>query len=230
MPCARCATATLRAESIGLDATARTMDRLCRRRRLCGAGGRALCLPQRQRISRQSRHFVVDRRTGRWCCSAASARSPAASSARRSISSLSIWVISHTDYSKLVLGVLIVAAGRAVSQGRGRRVRGLAKRARPARREDAMSILAVEHLGKSYSRLPGGQRRELRARGGRDARADRAERRGQEHLLQHDQRPARADARAHPHFRSAHRRHGAARNLAPRASGGRSRSPRLSPR
>ena len=109
--------------------------------------------------------------------------------------SLSIWVISHTDYSRLVLG-----ASRSSSwsccfpQGPRRRVSKSWRSARRRSRErQAMSILAVEGLGKSYRGFEAVERCELRDGSRRDARADRTERRGQEHLLQHDQRPARAD-------------------------------------
>ena len=122
--------------------------------------------------------------------------------------SLSIWIISHTDYSKLALGLLIVVLVVLFPKGvvgafaswRGARV-GL------DRRGARMSILAVERLGKNLFGIPGGQGRELHAAGWRDARADRAERRRQEHLLQHDQRPDRADQRAHQHFRPRHAGH-----------------------
>ena len=66
--------------------------------------------------------------------------------------SLSIWVISETDYSKLVLGLLIVVLVVAVPAGRARRARSLARRARgPTAESRVMSILRVEVSAKSYS-------------------------------------------------------------------------------
>ena len=77
---------------------------------------------------------AVDRRTRRWSCSAASVRSSGGVVGAALYNSLSIWVISHTDYSKLVLGVLIIVLVVAVSARPRRLVRGLAKRAAPSRR------------------------------------------------------------------------------------------------
>ena len=98
-----------RAGAIGLARAAAAMGRLCDRRRLCGARRRALRLSQRQRIS------------------------PTISASRLSVDGLamtliggveaisggvvgaivfrtfSIWTVSHTDYSRLVIGALIVA-------------------------------------------------------------------------------------------------------------------------
>ena len=105
---------------------------------------------------------------------------------------LSIWVISHTDYSRLVHRRRHRRAGRAVSarawSAPGKR---LARRAGEA---DEHEALDGRRPDKSYRGFVAVNGVELRARSRRDARADRAERRRQDDLLQHDQRPDRADA------------------------------------
>ena len=132
--------------------------------------------------------------------------------------SLSIWVISHTDYSKLVLGALIILLVVLFPKGLVGAFEAWRSARTGARLQGAepMSILVVEEPRQDLFRLPGGAKRELCARSGRDACADRAEWRGQEHLLQYDRRPARADDRPDRNLRQEHRRHDARRHLAPR--------------
>ncbi len=146
-----------------------------------GARRGALRLSQGQRVSRHARHSVVDRRARHGAGRRRRHDRRAASSARSCSAVLSIWMISHTDYSRLVLGALIILLV-VLFPGARRRVRNLAKRAgaRSPPWRKPMSILVVEELGKSYSRLPGGPERELRARSGRDAGAHRPERRRQD--------------------------------------------------
>ena len=72
-----------------------------------------------------------------------------------------------------------------------------------ARRKPRMSVLSVRNLSQVVRRRARRRRRELRRRRGRVPGADRAERRRQVDLLQHDQRPARARQRRHPVRRTA---------------------------
>ena len=67
--------------------------------------------------------------------------------------SLSIWVISHTDYSKLVLGALIILLVVLFPKGLVGAFEAWRSARTPARLHgrNAMSILVVEDLGKSYS-------------------------------------------------------------------------------
>jgi branched-chain amino acid transport system ATP-binding protein len=66
--------------------------------------------------------------------------------------SLSIWVISHTDYSKLVLGALIILLVVLFPKGLvGQFEAWRSARAISPHRRKLMSILVAEKLGKSYS-------------------------------------------------------------------------------
>ena len=96
---------------------ARAMDGLRARRRLRRAGRRAVRLPQGQRVSRHASASRSRSTPWSWCCSAASRRSPGRWSARIVYKALSIWLVSHTDLSRLVLGVVIVALVLAFPKG-----------------------------------------------------------------------------------------------------------------
>ena len=120
---------------------------------------------------------------------------------------LSIWLVSQTDWSKLVLGgfiVLIVVAFpkgivgmlETVRLARWRRAspasrRVLASRSRPPN-EHRIHIAVGRRPDEILWRRACRARRVVCAEGRRDPGADRPERRGQKHLLQHAQRPEHA--------------------------------------
>ena len=141
---------------------------------------------------------------------------------------LSIWLVSQTDLSKLVLGGVIVLIVVAFPKGivgmletiRNRRRSGLPKPPRVPDRERRMStaptLLSVEGLSKSYGGVHAVRGVQLCAESRRNPGADRPQRRRQEHLLRHAQWPERPRQRPHQPARPGHRRQETARDLAAR--------------
>ena len=118
---------------------------------------------------------------------------------------LNIWLVSQTDWSKLVLGGFIVLIVVAFPKGivgmietitaAHRRASPQAGGARVTDRDRRMSNACHTAVGRRPDQIlwrrPCRARRLVRAEGRRDPGADRPERRGQEHLLRHAQRPER---------------------------------------
>ena len=134
---------------------------------------------------------------------------------------------ARTEFWRAVLGrvilVLVLPSRRAWSAA-----------SRPAqrwrRRAHERASSQVEGLHKAFGGVQAVRRRLLRGRRRRAAGADRPERRRQDHLLQHAERPARARCRHRAPRRPRHRRPAAARRSGASASAAPSRSPRPSPR
>ena len=105
------------------------------------------------------------------------------------------------------------------------RLTGLARCERlDARRSPALSLLEIRDVSKSFGGSQGGRRLLVRGRGRHDHRADRAERRRQDHHVQHDQRPAPGRFRRDP-LRGPKASSGCSRTASPaRASAAPSRS------
>ena len=217
MRCALRAIPTLRAEAIGIDRRRVQLARLHDRRRLrrdsparCSPSSRAASFPRRWPSPSRSTALVMVLLGGVETVSGADRR--ARSSTRRS----SIWLVSDTDIRSSCSARVIVAIVVLVSQGHRRlsvRLRGARGRRAGRRRPEPMSaLLEVRGLPKSYGGVAAVRRRQLRGAGGRDRRLDRSERRGQEHLLQHDQRPDSAPTPARSGFSAA-----ATTGLPPRA-------------
>ena len=190
------------------------------------ARGRAVRLCEGQRVP--DLYLASRNRSTRcsWCCSAACRRSPGRSSARWPMSGCTTSLLQVTELWRLALGSAIILL--VLLFPRGHRRRGAA-RLDPA--ASGMTLLQVDGSAQGVRRRAGGGRRFLRGGAGRDAGADRPERRRQEHLLQHARRPAPPGCRRGPTARPGHHRH----SPPPQASGGSasaapSRSPRPSPR
>ena len=143
---------------------------------------------------------------------------------------LNIWLVSQTDLSKLVLGGFIVLIVVAFPKG----IVGMLETIRNRRRSSLVEIGARSPRGSRPPNEHGphiavGRRPEqilwrrscraqrvVRAARRRNPGADRAQRRGQEHLLRHAQRPEHSGQRPHQSARRGYRRQEAARDLAAR--------------
>ena len=102
-------------------------------------------------------------------------------------------VARRTEFWRAVMGGVILADRAALPAGPGRRPQG-ARRSAGARRAHERGA-AGRRPAQVVRRRAGGGRRLLRRRRRRAAGPDRPQRRGQEHLLQHAERPARARRR-----------------------------------
>ena len=142
---------------------------------------------------------------------------------------LSIWLVSQTDLSKLVLGAVIVLIVVAFPKGivgmletiRNRRssivkIRTAWLPDRDCRMSIAPTLLSVENLSKSYGGVHAVRGVSFALQCRRNPGADRPERRGQEHLLRYAQRPEHSRQRPDQSARPGHHRQEAARDLAAR--------------
>ena len=142
---------------------------------------------------------------------------------------LSIWLVSQTDLSKLVLGGVIVLIVVAFPKGIVGMLETIRNRRRPqspschsriresrAPNEHRTHIAVGRRPEQILWRRPCRARRFVRAEGRRNPGADRPQRRGKEHLLRHAQRPNHARRRPDRPARPGHHRQEAARDLAAR--------------
>ena len=121
-------------------------------------------------------------------------------------------VARRTEFWRAVLGCVILLIVLLFPQGLVGGLKALRRALAGAARMSDASSRSRACTRPSAACRP--WRRLLRRLGGRDAGADRPERRGQEHLLQHAERPARARCRHRAPRRPRHRRPAPARHLA----------------
>ena len=124
-------------------------------------------------------------------------------------------VARRTEFWRAVIGAVILLIVLLFPQGLVGGLKALALRWREPRSEQRHDRGAAgRRAAQGVRRRAGGGRRLLRCRRRRAAGADRPQRRGQEHLLQHAERPARARRRHRAAGRPRHHRAAAARDLA----------------
>ena len=142
---------------------------------------------------------------------------------------LTIWLVSQTDLSKLVLGGFIVLIVVAFPKGIVGMLETFRNRRRSRRRNRRCSPPGSRPPNEHRPHIAVGRRPEqilwrrarraqrvVRAARRRNPGADRPERRGQEHLLRHAQRPEHPGQRPHQPARRGYHRQEAARDLAAR--------------